>query len=164
MSSPINLSAAVHAALRGGPCEPFGQKMRVKVAETSLYTYPDLSIVCGESEFEDDHFDTLLNPLVLVEILSPSTEAYDRGQKFRQYRRIPSLRVYVLIEQERPAAEVFTKTDAGTWTLSEARGLDGSITLDPPGLTLRLSDLYERVVFPDDDLYRGGHNFEDGLP
>lgn len=94
--------AALINALGDKPCQVYPSDMRVKVPEADLYTYPDISIVYGEPRFADSEFDTLLNPLVLIEVLSPSTEAFDRGKKFEAYRRLPSLRECLLISQERP--------------------------------------------------------------
>jgi Uma2 family endonuclease len=92
-----NVTGELRAQLRGRPCEVYPADMRVKVSETGLYAYPDVVVVCGEPRFEDEHLDTLLNPTVIVDVLSPSTEAYDRGEKFAQYRKLASLREYVLI-------------------------------------------------------------------
>jgi Uma2 family endonuclease len=95
-----NTLSEIHPQLRGRNCEAFVSDMRVKVSPTGMYTYPDDVAVCGEARFEDSHMDTLLNPTVIVEVLSGSTEAYDRGEKFAHYRRLESLREYVLVAQD----------------------------------------------------------------
>jgi Uma2 family endonuclease len=96
-----NLLAGLHRQLRSRPCEVYPSDMRVRVSATGLYTYPDIVAVCGEQQFLDDTEDTLLNPGLLVEVLSPSTEAYDRGRKFEQYKTLDSLREYMLVASER---------------------------------------------------------------
>ena len=95
----LNLASELQVRLQGRACETYASDMRVKVAPTGLYTYPDVIVVCGERRFEDEHEDTLLSPQVIIEVLSPSTEAYDRGKKFEHYRQIPSLREYLLTKK-----------------------------------------------------------------
>jgi Uma2 family endonuclease len=124
--------------------------MRVKVAETGLYTYPDVTVVCGEPHFEDVQIDTLLNSTLIVEVLSPSTEAYDRGDKFQQYREIASLREYVLVSQLRPRVERFIRQEGG-WLMVESRGIEATISLEAIDCELRLSEVYDRVTFPHDE-------------
>jgi Uma2 family endonuclease len=131
--------------LRGRPCETYPSDMRVKVSETGLYTYPDIVVACGQPAFEDTHVDTLLNPTVIVEVLSPSTEAYDRGDKFAHYRRLASLRDYMLIAQDRVLVEHYARQDA-QWVLTEFAGLDDAMPLASIGCVLRLRDIYERVM------------------
>lgn len=121
--------------------------MRVWIPKTRLYTYPDLIVVCGEPEFLDDEFDTLLNPILVVEILSESTESYDRGDKFESYRSVPSLKEYVLTAQNRPHLEKYVKHGDGFWMLSEADGLDSTILLESINCNLPLVDIYDKVNF-----------------
>lgn len=128
-------------------CQLFTGDLRVHVDDTGLYTYPDVSVACGEPRFADVH--ALLNPTLLVEVLSPSTERYDRGDKFAHYRRIPSLREYLLIEQDRAHAELFAR-DGDRWILHEADGLDAVLPLASLGGTLALADVYGDVEFPAD--------------
>ncbi len=141
------LNTLIGVGLRGKPREGHTADMRVKVDQSGLYTYPDLSVVCGDPEFEDENFDTLLNPLLIVEVLSPSTETYDRGKKFEHYRKIPSLREYLLVAQDRPHIERFVRQEDGSWNLTEANGMDASITLATLELPLALADIYEKVEF-----------------
>lgn len=140
------LSMLVGQHLRGGECEWFVANMRVLVEASGLYTYPDLTVVCGEQQFVDLHIDTLTNPTLLIEVLSPSTEAYDRGRKAAMYRKIPSLQELLLISQESYEVELYRRAPDGTWSLLEAEGLEATIRLASIGYTLRLSELYERVV------------------
>jgi Uma2 family endonuclease len=110
------------------------------------YAYPDLTVVCGESRFEDAEQDTLLNPTVIFEVLSPSTEARDRGEKWGRYRQMPSLQQYVLVSQSQPLVEVFTRS-GDVWTFHDARGLDKAVDLSSIGVALPLAEIYARVVF-----------------
>ena len=140
-----NLVALLVPALRGR-CKVFPVDMRVLVGPTGLYTYPDISVVCGPPEFADAELDTLKNPTLLIEVLSPSTESYDRGKKFDHYRTIPSLRQYVLLATERPHADSFLRAD-GAWTFAAADGLESELPLDSVGATLRLADVYADITF-----------------
>lgn len=140
------LTLLIGQHLRGKNCRRYSSDMRVLVQANGLYTYPDLSVVCGEAQFADPHVDTLLNPILLVEILSPSTEDYDRGRKAAMYRQIPSLQELLLIAQESYAVELYRRHPDGTWLLIEVSGLDAAVELTSIGYTLRLSELYERVI------------------
>lgn len=146
----ISASSALYAQLRQRPCDIFANDMRVKILSTGLYTYPDISIVCAVPEFEDDEVDTLLNPTVVIEVLSPSTEAYDRGKKFQHYRSIPSLQEYILIAQDSVQIEHYVLRE-NEWVFIDASTLDGSLTLPSIDCTLRLSDVYEKVEFDDQE-------------
>lgn len=113
-----NILVALHNALLDRPCEVHTSDMRVAIAKTRRYVYPDASVVCGEPRFEDAHVDTLVNPTVIVEVLSESSEAYDRGDKFAQYRSVPSVRDYVLLSQTSARIEHFRRQPDGTWLLT----------------------------------------------
>ncbi len=145
----VNLTAQLYAQLRGRPCETWATDMRVKVSATGLYTYPDAAVVCGESQFEDTAFDTLLNPIVIIEVLSPSTEADDRGAKFAHFQRLESMQDYVLVAQDKCRVEHFTRLSEHEWTLKIYS--DAAETLQLPGIDCRLlvSDIYDRVSFPE---------------
>ncbi len=143
-----NLIARIDERLRGRPCEVYGSDMRVRVSKTGLYTYPDLSIACDKPQFVDDKGDTLLTPKVLVEILSDSTEKYDRGTKMAQYMQIDSLQEFVLVSQTQPRVEVYLRSTDGKWSYRDASGLTASLTLESVGITLPLSEIYLRVEFP----------------
>ncbi len=138
----FNLTVAIGNALRGTPCRGFTRDMRVAVADT-FYTYPDLTIVCGEAQFIDAYVDTLTNPTVLLEILSPSTANYDRTAKFGRYRRLPSLREYVLVHQDAPLVERFDDI----WATYEYHGEAAVLELSSVGITVPLAGIYEDVVF-----------------
>lgn len=133
--------------LRGSAFEVYTSDMRVLVGDTGLYTYPDV-VVARDPQFQDDaQPDTLLNPLVIVEVLSPSTEGYDRGKKFEMYRTIESLRDYVLIASERFEVEHFSRRPNEQWLFTAAGRLEDSIAVESIGCTLRLADVYEMVKF-----------------
>ena len=152
----VNLSREVSTRLKGRPCTAFDSDLRIQVSPTGLYTYPDLSVVCGELECDDDQQDTVLNPTLLVEVLSGSTEAYDRGEKFAHYRQIASLREYVLISQKSPLVERYLRNPDDTWTLTAVIGLEASIHLLTIDLTLPLAEVYDRVKFDEPDSLRPG--------
>jgi Uma2 family endonuclease len=141
----MNLSGLLHAQLRGRPCRAFAADMRVQVAEADFFTYPNLVVVCEEPKLSDAHHDTLLNPTVLIEILSPSTADYDRGRKFEYYRHLASLREYVLIAQDRVHVEHYTRQDDGSWRLTETDDPNAEIDLPSIDCTLRLAEVYEKV-------------------
>jgi Uma2 family endonuclease len=129
------------------PCEVYPSDMRVKVGALGIYTYPDITVVCGEPELEDTEQDTLLNPTVIIEILSPSTASYDRGLKFHRYQLIPSLRDYLLISQDRPLVERYTRADDGRWSPTTSEGMDATVELPGIGCTLALAEIYRKVRF-----------------
>jgi Uma2 family endonuclease len=121
--------------------------MRVRVTATGLYTYPDIVVVCGAPQLLDGRRDTLLNPTLIVEVLSPSTEAYDRGRRFEHYQSIDSFQQYLLLASERIHADLFTRQPDGLWLLKAAGSLEDIIELDSVGCRLTLRDTYERVEF-----------------
>lgn len=143
-----NLIRTVSSALEGRGCDVLAQDLRVKVSETGMYTYPDVSVVCDAPQLEDVHHDTLLNPLVLIQVLSDSTEAYDRGLKFLHYQRIDSLQGYLLVSQKEMRVECFTRTPEG-WTYTQAAGLEASIAIPALDIVLPLKAVYERVQLED---------------
>jgi Uma2 family endonuclease len=139
-----NIFASLHAQLRQRPCEVYASDMRVGVSPIA-YTYPDVVVVCGEGEFGDDYMDTLLNPTVIVEVLSESTGGYDRGLKFEHYRKLESLREYVLVAQEKCHVEHFVRQPDNQWLLSETDNLDDTVQLPSINCVLAVSDIYDRV-------------------
>jgi Uma2 family endonuclease len=144
-----NLTWSLHDQLRNGPWQVHDSEMRVRVNPKGnyMYAYPDLSVVCGEPRFEDMQFDTLLNPNILLEVLSPSTEQYDRRTKAALYRQLPSLEEYLLIAQDRVHVEHYTRQPNGDWSRSGWDSLDDTVQLASVGATLKLLDVYHRVVF-----------------
>lgn len=143
----LNAASEAREKLRSKSCEVYAADMRVRVEHSGLYTYPDVVIVCGGPQFLDDRRDTLLNPAVIIEVLSPSTEAYDRGRKFEQYRSIPSLRQYLLLAQERMHADLYTRQNEGQWLLTSASCGEDFVELASVECRLPLSGCYERVDF-----------------
>ena len=143
-----NTLAELVMQLKGRPCTAHTNDLRIKVTSAGLYTYPDVTVVCGQAEFEDRSEDTLLNPTVLIEVLSPSTEAYDRGAKFEFYRTLESLTDYLLISQNKPIIEHFTRQPDDRWLMSTYKGLDAVAPIPAIGCELRLADVYDKVTWP----------------
>jgi Uma2 family endonuclease len=135
------IAGELRAALAGRPCRTYSSDVRVRVSETGLTTYPDLSVVCGRLETAPDDEDAITNPIVLVEVLSDSTEAYDRGAKAAHYRRIPSLRESVLVAQAEPRIEVHRRAEGGRWELLEARAGE-TIEITSIGALLNVGVVY----------------------
>ena len=142
----LNVAAEVRQALKLRPCEVYPSDMRVRVEETGLYTYPDVVVVCGEPEFEDDEVDTLLNPTLLVEVLSKSTEGYDRGAKARQYRTLPSLQEHVLISQDRIDIESMVRQSGDEWLFRQTTTL-ATVTFASLDITIDVAEIYRNVDF-----------------
>lgn len=140
-----NLIGELFGRLRGGSCRTYSSDQRLKVPRTRLYTYPDIVIVCGRAEFDPADADTLVNPQVVIEILSKSTEAYDRGTKFRHYQRLPSIREYVLVSQDRVRVERFVRQPDETWVLTTFEDPAGEFALATVPVRVPLSDVYRGV-------------------
>lgn len=144
-----NLAREAGNRLKGGPCQVVTSDLRVKVNATGLYTYPDLVVVCDEPQFDDQVRDTLLNPRVIVEVLSDSTEKYDRGTKFAHYRQLPSVQEYVLIAQDRPLVERYVRQADDTWLLTVFSDLTGSFDFGSTAAPIPLAEIYRGVKFPE---------------
>jgi Uma2 family endonuclease len=142
-----NIGGELRSQLKGRPCEVYIGDMRVKVEPTGTYRYPDVVVACGDIAFEDMELDTLLNPVLIVEVLSPTTEAADRGEKFAHHRRLPSLQEYLLVSQDTPRIEQFTRQSDG-WLLSEVSGLDATVRLASIDCVLPLREVYDKVQLP----------------
>jgi Uma2 family endonuclease len=143
----INLAIEVGTALRGTPCRAFDSDLRVRVS-SSMYTYPDLTVVCGKLILADPRRDVLLNPAVIFEVLCPSTEYYDRGLKLRRYREIATLTDYILVAQDQVGIEQYTRGDANTWTLRDYQRTEDVLRIASIGVSVPLSAIYERIEFP----------------
>ena len=143
-----NVTGEFGNKLRGKKCVPYNADLRIQVQTTGLFTYPDLSVLCGPLQFADGTDDTVTNPTLLVEVLSPSTEAYDRGQKFLHYRQIPSLQAYLLVSQHEPLLELFVRQDGNKWSLREATGLAAQLEIPSIETTVSLAEIYAGVTFP----------------
>jgi len=139
-----NLYTAFRAQLRPRGCRVYVSDMRVKVSATGLYTYPDVTVVCGQPRFEDAEVDTLVNPQVIVEVLSKSTEDYDRGTKFVHYRSLPSLTEYLLVAQDRVHVEHHLRQSEG-WLLTETDRLEDVLELPSVGARLEIAEVYDGV-------------------
>lgn len=151
----VNLTVSLGLQLRGSSCEVFSKDTKVLCGpyqahtREGLYAYPDLVVLCGAGQYHDQAQDVLLNPTALIEVLSPSTSAFDRGEKFERYRLwLLSLQDYVLVAQERPLLEHYHRTDPAQWTLTTRHGLDAVLPLATLGVSLSLREVYARVVFP----------------
>ncbi len=142
----MNISGELYIQLKGEKCTVHTSDMRVKSASTSSYFYPDVVVVCGEPRFEDDTFDTLLNPIVLIEVLSPSTEEYDRIDKFSHYRQLASLRDYILVSQDEVHVEHYERQET-LWKPIAYRSLEDMLLLTSIACKLSLRDIYRRVEF-----------------
>lgn len=129
------------------PCQVYSNDLRLSVDAKQRYTYPDIVVVCGQPQFVDNQFDTLVNPELIVEVLSDSTKNYDRGEKFEEYRRIESFCEYVIVDQTRVHVERWTKRSEDTWVLWETNSLDAVVQLDSVGVALPVSDIYFKIDF-----------------
>jgi len=147
----ITLDTATHLnnQLMDRECQAATGDLRVKVPRTESYFYPDIVVVCGEPQAEDNVFDTLLNPTLIVEVLSTSTETYDRDEKFTHYRQIDTLQEYILISQDRPLIEAHTRK-AGDWGFRICSGMDASLAIPALDCEIPLCEVYRRVNFEDD--------------
>jgi Uma2 family endonuclease len=143
-----NIYGELYNALRGGNCQAFGSDFRVRVSTGRMYAYPDVTVVCGKPILTDERQDILLNPAVIFEVLSPSTEQYDRGVKLRYYRAIESLTDYILVDQNQIRIERYTRGDAGTWTLRDYQYPEEDLQIPSLGISPVLQRIYDRVELP----------------
>jgi Uma2 family endonuclease len=142
-----NLMVELGGQLRGKPCDVVCNELKVKVELTGDYFYPDLVGLCGTPVFDQPNQVTVLNPTMLIEVLSPSTEAYDRGQKFLHYQQIPTLKEYVLVSQGEPRIEIYTRGENSAWTYKMVSGLEASASFVSIECTVALADVYRDVAF-----------------
>lgn len=145
-----NLIGELRNALKGKPCRVYDSNLRVRIHNRPYYNYPDLQVICGQIEYdpEDDEQMSALNPRLVVEVLSPSTEAYTRGEKFRRYREIPSLREYVLVSQREPVIETFFVQEDSTWALATYQDPQGNARFRSIDVELALPEIFVGVTFP----------------
>ena len=146
----MNIAASLHSQLRDRPCKVYHADMRVNASPKGDYSYPDVAAVCGDAEFLEAKRLTLLNPIVIVEVLSDSTRGYDREEKAQAYRTLPGLQAYLLIAQDAPYIEYYRRTDEG-WLLQDIIGLAASVELHALGCTLAMADVCAKVEFEEDD-------------
>ncbi|MBK8054145.1 MAG: Uma2 family endonuclease [Saprospiraceae bacterium] len=140
-----NTYGTLYNKLKGKSCQPYGSDLRIHIPKNTLYTYPDISIICGKPEMTDSANDTITNPSVIIEILSKSTYDYDKGQKFTLYRDIESLREYILIDSMSVRVEYYCKNGDGSWTLKDYRSIEDKFTIETIAEELLLSDVYTDV-------------------
>ena len=140
-----NVFAELHTQLRKRLCKVYVSDVRLKVNRTGLYTYPDVMVVCGETQFADDQQDMILNPTVIIEVLSESTEGYDRGKKFEHYRKLDSLSEYILIAQDRYHVERYVRQPDNQWLLAETDNVHDTLSLTSIACNLALADIYDKV-------------------
>jgi Uma2 family endonuclease len=147
-----NVNGELRSLLKGKPCRVYESNLRIRIPRTTLYTYPDASVICGERQFDplDSRRETVTNPTLIVEVLSPSTEG-DRGGKFQNYREIESLREYVLVSSDKPLVETYLRQQEGAWVLNAFAGPDARVRLVSLGVEIDLAEVYSGVQFPADD-------------
>ena len=143
-----NLSGELRQKLKDRPCKSYANDMRLRVNATGLYTYPDVIVVCGQRIFADDQKDTLLNPTVIIEVLSDSTKDYDRGGKFAHYRKLDSLQEYILVAQDEAHIEQLIRQPDGRWIFSEINGLDAMLRLNSIECEIATAEIFDKVDFP----------------
>jgi Uma2 family endonuclease len=140
-----NLTGELRSRLKGRPCLVLAGDMRLRIETADAAKYPDVLVVCGKPAFHDSRRDVLLSPTLIVEVLSPTTEAYDRGGKFALYRSLESLQEYVLVAQDRPSVEVFTRRPDGRWLLGAYTDVDGAVPLESLSCEVPLAEIYDKV-------------------
>jgi Uma2 family endonuclease len=147
----LNIASEIRMRLKGKPCTTYESNLRLRVVSNGLRCYPDVSVYCDPLQYdpEDDGVEAVTNPTVLIEVLSKSTEAYDRGFKSRSYRTIQSLKAYALVSQATSFVETYIRQQDGTWQLRESTGLTASMSIAPIGVEISLAEIYERVEFGD---------------
>jgi Uma2 family endonuclease len=142
-----NIVVALGQQFKGRQCELYSGNLRLRITKTGLYTYPDVMVVCGEAKLADDQKDTLLNPVLIIEVRSPSTGDYDRGKKFEDYRTLPSLLEYLTVAQNEPHIEHWARQPEDRWLLTEYRDPAQTLQLASIGCTLPLSEMYDKIEF-----------------
>jgi Uma2 family endonuclease len=142
-----NILVEIGGVLRDKPCEILPSDIRVSTPSRESYMYPDAVIVCGQPEMEDDKFDTLKNPVVIFEILSPSTEDHDRGRKFFFYRQIPSFKEYILVDSTKPFVEISRQEENGAWKFETISDPDGQLFISSIGISIPMAEVYRNVSF-----------------
>lgn len=140
-----NLVSELVSQLRERPCRALPSDMKVRLPDSRKFFYPDVTVVCGEPEFHDERTDVLLNPILVVEVLSEGTAAFDRGEKFQAYQRIETLQEYILISQDKHLIEQYVRQTKGSWTYRATVGLDGSVSLPSIACTLSLKAVYDKT-------------------
>jgi Uma2 family endonuclease len=143
----VNIIALLKQKLKGKSCQPFNSDQRIYIPENSLFTYPDISIICGEIITLNNDDWNILNPSVIIEVLSPGTKDYDRGGKFKLYRDIATLKEYILVDTETTNIESFRINDSGYWELEEYKKIDASLLVKTVQVTIPVAEIYEGIKF-----------------
>ena len=143
----VNTLTDLANKLKGKSCQPYGSDLRIHIPKNTLYTYPDISIICGNTELTDEHFDTATNPTVIIELLSRSTRNYDRFEKFSLYREIASLKEYILIDTQKLHVEKHIRNADNSWQLTDYYSISDSITISSVNVTVSLTDIYAGISF-----------------
>jgi Uma2 family endonuclease len=141
-----NTIGSLSSKLKGKSCRPFGSDLRVHILGNTLYTYPDITIICGKPKTTDHKMDTITNPSVIIEILSKSTRDYDKGQKFTLYRDIDTLQEYILIDSEAVRVETLTRNDDNSWTFREYKSMDDCFMIETVKENMLLAEIYFEVI------------------
>jgi len=141
----FNLIRRVAEAIDNKNCRGFESNMKLEIAEADAFVYPDLMVICGAVEFAENRKDAITNPVLIIEVLSPGTESFDRGKKFEYYQMIPSLKEYVLVSQDTPAVETYFRQDKNQWLYTVAKGLDETVLLNSIEYEIALKDIYHKV-------------------
>jgi Uma2 family endonuclease len=149
----MNFARELGNALKGKPCRVYGSDLRVRIKGTPLYVYADITVICGPTRHDELTPKSVLNPKVLVEVLSPGTEAYDRTEKFKKYLRVDSVEDYVMVSQNAPLVEVYTRHGDGSWLFRPVHGLDKTVRLGSIGVELSLREIFAGVEFQPDPLF-----------
>lgn len=147
----VNIVTSLKSSLRGSGCRPSASDQRIRIPSNGLCTYPDVSVVCGDRHLDDKDKDAITNPVIVVEVLSKSTERYDRGRKFDLYRELDSLREYVLVSQAEAQVERFVRQDGGDWLLTVLKGPEAVLKFASIDVSLTLSEIYEDIEFPQEE-------------
>ena len=142
-----NISGEMRNLLRRGPCRVYNSDLRVGIMPLDVETYPDVTIVCGETVVNPFDTNSIINPSVIFEVLSPSTERYDRGEKWARYQRLDSLQEYLLVSQHKARIEQYIRQDNGTWIFTSVEGWDAAVTVH--GVSLALAEVYDKIIFPE---------------
>jgi Uma2 family endonuclease len=142
-----NLILELGSQLRDRKCDVLSNEMKVRLQDSRKFFYPDVTVLCGEPQFHDKRRDIILNPILVIEVLSPSTEAFDRGAKFQAYQTLDSLKEYVLVAHDKSVVEQFVRREDGKWTYTVVIGLESSLQLPSVECTLNLSAVYDKVEF-----------------
>ena len=153
-----NIGGEMRSLLRGGPCAVFNSDLRVTIMQSGLMTHPDVTVVCGEQHRHPLDKHSIINPTVLFEVLSPTTEAYDRGEKWAHYRRLDSLQEYILVSQNKARVEQYVRQDDDSWKFIAVDGLEASLFLPSLGCSLPLSEVYDRVALEEELIEMGEDN------